>query len=101
MQPNETAEVEVLSGAFMWMRKKALDQVGLLDEDFFMYGEDIDLSVRLIRGGWVNSYFSGRPLSTSRRKHQKGSLSYVRVFHGAIRIFSEAFFGGQAWPCGG
>ena len=48
VQPNETAEVEVLSGAFMWMRKKALDQVGLLDEDFFMYGEDIDLRSGLL-----------------------------------------------------
>ena len=98
VQPNQTAEVEVLSGAFMWMRKKALDQVGLLDEDFFMYGEDIDLSIRLIRGGWVNSYFSEAPIVHFKGEStKKGSLSYVRVFHGAMRIFSEKHFaGGQA-----
>ena len=55
----ETAPVDILSGAFMWLRKKALDQVGLLDEQFFMYGEDIDLSWRLVLGGWENAYFAG------------------------------------------
>ena len=40
----ETHEVEVLSGAFMFLRRKALDKTGFLDENFFMYGEDIDLS---------------------------------------------------------
>ena len=47
----ETATVDILSGAFMWMRRDALDEVGLLDEQFFMYGEDIDLSWRLVKGG--------------------------------------------------
>mgnify|MGYP005740345603 FL=1 len=46
----ETATIDILSGAFMWMRKEALDDVGLLDEQFFMYGEDIDLSWRLVQG---------------------------------------------------
>ncbi|RPG80817.1 MAG: glycosyltransferase [Crocinitomicaceae bacterium TMED114] len=96
--PDETAEVEVLSGAFMWMRRKALDQVGLLDESFFMYGEDIDLSIRILNGGWVNQYFSGAPIVHFKGEStKKGSLSYVRIFHGAMRIFSEKHFaGGQA-----
>jgi GT2 family glycosyltransferase len=55
---DENHEVEILSGAFMFMRKKALDEVGLLDEDFFMYGEDIDLSYRVKKGGYKNYYFS-------------------------------------------
>ena len=94
----ETADVEVLSGAFMWMRKEALDQVGLLDESFFMYGEDIDLSIRLIKGGWVNRYYSEAPVVHFKGEStKKGSLSYVRVFHDAMRIFSEKHFaGGQA-----
>ncbi len=95
---DETAEVEVLSGAFMWMRRKALDKVGVLDEDFFMYGEDIDLSIRILNAGWVNHYFSGAPIVHFKGEStKKGSLSYVRVFHGAMRIFSEKHFaGGQA-----
>ena len=96
--PDETAAVEVLSGAFMWMRRAALDQVGLLDEDFFMYGEDIDMSIRILNGGWVNHYLSSAPIVHFKGEStKKGSLSYVRVFHGAMRIFSEKHFaGGQA-----
>ena len=43
----EPAQIEIVSGAFCMLRRKALDEVGLLDEDYFMYGEDIDLSYRL------------------------------------------------------
>jgi len=47
LNPEETHKVDVLPGAFMFLRMSALDKTGLLDEDFFMYGEDIDLSYRL------------------------------------------------------
>ena len=46
-----THKVEVLAGAFMLLRHEALDKVGLLDESFFMYGEDIDLSYRIVLVG--------------------------------------------------
>ena len=55
---DENAEIEILSGAFMWMRASAIDKVGMLDETFFMYGEDIDLSWRIIKGGYENHYFA-------------------------------------------
>src|SRR5690554_7027646 len=51
LDEHETNEVEILSGAFMFMRKEALDKVGLLDEAFFMYGYDIDLYYWIIYGG--------------------------------------------------
>ena len=54
LDKNETHAVDILSGAFMLMRKKTLDEVGLLDETFFMYGEDIDLSYRIIKSGYKN-----------------------------------------------
>lgn len=96
--PDETAPVEVLSGAFMWMRRRALEEVGLLDEAFFMYGEDIDLSIRILQGGWENHHLSTCPIVHFKGEStKKGSLSYVRVFHDAMRIFSEKHFaGGQA-----
>ena len=56
LDEKETHEVDVLSGAFMFMRKEALDKAGLLDEDFFMYGEDIDLSYRLTKAGYKALY---------------------------------------------
>ena len=53
----ETNQVDILAGAYMMMRKECLDKVGLLDEDYFMYGEDIDLSYRITLGGYKNYYF--------------------------------------------
>lgn len=96
--PGASGDVEVLSGAFMWMRRSALEQVGFLDDSFFMYGEDIDLSIRILNGGWVNRYFSDAPVVHFKGEStKKGSLSHVRVFHDAMRIFTEKHFaGGQA-----
>ena len=56
LDPEQTAEVEVLSGSCMMVRKAAMDQVGLLDEDYFMYGEDIDWSYRFHQAGWKLYY---------------------------------------------
>ena len=49
-------EIEIISGAFMFIRRTALEKSGLLDEDFFMYGEDIDLSYRILKTGAKNYY---------------------------------------------
>ena len=56
LDPEQTAEVEVLSGSCMMVRKAAMDEVGLLDEDYFMYGEDIDWCYRFHRAGWKIYY---------------------------------------------
>lgn len=56
LDPEQTAEVEVLSGSCMMVRKAAMDQVGLLDEDYFMYGEDIDWCYRFHQAGWKIYY---------------------------------------------
>ncbi|MFM1874538.1 MAG: hypothetical protein RL266_275 [Bacteroidota bacterium] len=90
---NETHEIEVLSGAFMLMRKEALDKVGLLDEDYFMYGEDIDLSYRIILGGYRNYYYpEARIIHYKGESTKKGSLNYVFVFYNAMAIFAKKHF---------
>lgn len=90
---DKTHEIEVLSGAFMLMRKKALDDVGLLDEAFFMYGEDIDLSWRIIQGGWKNYYFPDTTIIHYKGEStKKGSLNYVFVFYNAMVIFARKHF---------
>ena len=90
---DETHEVEVLSGAFMMMRKSVLDQVGLLDEDYFMYGEDIDLSYRILKGGYKNYYFpQTRIIHYKGESTKKGSLNYVYVFYKAMQIFAKKHF---------
>jgi GT2 family glycosyltransferase len=91
-----TNEVEILSGAYMFMRKKALDEVGLLDETFFMYGEDIDLSYRLVKGGYKNYYFADTSIIHYKGEStKKGSLNYVKVFYNAMIIFARKHFSGN------
>ena len=69
------------------LRHKALNQVGLLDEDFFMYGEDIDLSYRLLKGGWQNWYLPFDIIHYKGESTQKTSFRYVHVFYQAMLIF--------------
>lgn len=96
LSDDATHEVEILSGAFMLLRKKAIDQVGMLDESFFMYGEDIDLSYRLIQGGWKNYYFSDtRIIHYKGESTKKSSVNYVFVFYNAMIIFAKKHFSNQ------
>ncbi len=93
LDKNQTHEIEVLSGAFMMLRRKVLDKVGLLDEDFFMYGEDIDLSYRILKGGYKNYYFPGtRIIHYKGESTKKDSINYVFVFYKAMIIFAGKHF---------
>jgi O-antigen biosynthesis protein len=90
---DETNEIDVLSGAYMWLRKETLDKIGLLDETFFMYGEDIDLSYRITLGGYKNYYFSeARIIHYKGESTKKSSINYVFVFYKAMIIFARKHF---------
>ena len=90
---NETNKIEILPGAFMLMRKTVLDEIGLLDESFFMYGEDIDLSYRVTKGGYNNYYFpETRIIHYKGESTKKGSVNYVLVFYNAMVIFAKKHF---------
>jgi GT2 family glycosyltransferase len=90
---DETNPVTVLSGAFMFMRKSVLDKIGLLDETFFMYGEDIDLSYRIIKGGYQNYYFpETRIIHYKGESTKKTSINYVFIFYKAMIIFAQKHF---------
>jgi GT2 family glycosyltransferase len=93
LDKDQTHEVEILSGAFMLMRNETLTKVGLLDENFFMYGEDIDLSYRIILGGYKNYYFSGTSIIHYKGEStKKSSVNYVLVFYKAMVIFAQKHF---------
>lgn len=93
LDKDKTHQVEILAGAFMLMRKSVLDKVGLLDEAFFMYGEDIDLSYRIIKGGYHNYYYpDARIIHYKGESTKKGSLNYVFVFYNAMIIFARKHF---------
>lgn len=91
--------VDILSGAFMLLRKSVLDKTGLLDETFFMYGEDIDLSYRIIKAGYKNYYFPNtRIIHYKGESTKKGSVNYVVVFYKAMIIFARKHFSSKnAW----
>lgn len=90
--------VEILAGACMLVRKDAINKAGLLDEDFFMYGEDIDWSYRILKAGYRNYYFPpGRILHYKGESTKKGSLNYVYVFHKAMAIFAKKHFLGKSF----
>ncbi|MBR0046973.1 MAG: glycosyltransferase family 2 protein [Bacteroidaceae bacterium] len=84
--------IEIVSGAFMFIRKSALDKVGLLDEAFFMYGEDIDLSYRVLKAGYKNYYLPTQILHYKGESTKKDSLKYVNAFHKAMVIFFKKHF---------
>ncbi len=93
LDANQTREVEILAGAFMLLRKKALDKAGLFDEDYFMYGEDIDLSYRLRLKGYKNYYFADTTIIHYKGEStKKGSVNYVKMFYKAMIIFAQKHF---------
>ncbi|MBK9285840.1 MAG: glycosyltransferase [Sphingobacteriaceae bacterium] len=93
LNKNQNHKVDVLSGAFMMMRKEVLDKIGYLDETFFMYGEDIDLSYRITKGGWNNYYFAeSNIIHYKGESTKKSSVNYVIVFYKAMAIFAKKHF---------
>ena len=92
---NENNPVEVLSGAFMMIKREVFEKVNGFDETFFMYGEDIDLSLRITQLGYKN-YYLGKISVT----HLKGgstiyNYKYVRDFYGAMNLFVKKHYGSK------
>jgi len=91
MPEEETCRADILTGAFMMIRREALERAGLFDTRYFLYGEDIDMSWRIRKAGYFNYYlpdvhiihYKGR----SAIKDREGSLKH---FYGAMKIFSAS-----------
>jgi GT2 family glycosyltransferase len=93
---SETTEAEIISGAFMLIRTEALEKTGLLDESFFMYGEDIDLSYRLTKAGFKNYYFPGvKIIHYKGESTRKSEINNIVYFYRAMLIFINKHFGGK------
>lgn len=83
----EVNPIEIVSGAYMFMRREALDKSGLLDEDFFMYGEDIDLSYRILKSGYQNYFLPTPILHYKGESTKKSSYRYTHTFYQAMQLF--------------
>ena len=90
---NKVNEVDVLSGAFLMTRKKVFDKIGLLDERFFMYGEDIDLSYRIQKEGYKNIYFPKTTIIHYKGEStKKTSINYIMIFYKAMILFVKKHY---------
>jgi GT2 family glycosyltransferase/lipopolysaccharide/colanic/teichoic acid biosynthesis glycosyltransferase len=101
LNPEKTSEVEAISGSFMVIRKQAQEQIGLLDEMFFMYGEDLDFCYRLNAAGWKIYYVPATQIIHFKGESSKRSYFEHRlIFYQAMRIYVRKHFrkGRQLFP---
>jgi len=88
LDENHIYEVDAIVGAFILLRKDIYDKVGGFDEEYFMYGEDLDLCYRLKKAGYKIYYFPGTSIIHYKGEStKKSSISYVNNFYGAMQIF--------------
>ena len=84
--------IDILSGAYMLCRTSVLQQLGGFDEDFFMYGEDIDLSYRIVKAGYENWFLPTPMIHYKGESTKKDTMRYVRIFYDAMLIFYRKHF---------
>lgn len=92
LKNDETGVVEILVGAFMLMKKSTYEEVNGFDEDYFMYGEDIDLSYKIIKKGYQNYYYSESQIIHYKGESTKKDIKYLKYFYGAMTIFYKKHF---------
>ena len=92
LSENHIGEVDVLVGAFMFLRRGLYNETGGFDEAYFMYGEDIDLSYRVLKAGYSNYYYGGTTVVHFKGESTLKDQSYVRRFYGAMQIFYKKHF---------
>jgi GT2 family glycosyltransferase len=98
LSTEETYEVDALMGAFMFLRREVLETVGLFDEAFFMYGEDLDWCYRIKQAGWKIYYYSGTQIIHYKGESaKKMSFNYVVQFYEAMLIFVRKYYASSKW----
>lgn len=89
---DEKGEIDILVGAFMLLKKCVYDEVGGFDEDYFMYGEDIDLSYKITKSGYKNHYLGSVDILHYKGESTKKDAEYLERFYGAMQIFYKKHF---------
>ncbi|MCX6142873.1 MAG: glycosyltransferase [Ignavibacteriales bacterium] len=93
LSPDETYEIDAVSGSFMMVCREAFEQVGGLDEEFFMYGEDLDWCYRIQQAGWKNYYVHSTQIIHYKGESTKRSnLDEIRTFYQAMQLFVQKHF---------
>ena len=89
---NQNGKTDVLAGAFMFMRKRLYDQLEGFDENFFMYGEDIDISHRSLKLGYINFYFSQSKVIHFKGESTPKNKAYEKRFFNAMSYYYNKNF---------
>ncbi|UKM64587.1 glycosyltransferase [Flavobacteriaceae bacterium GSB9] len=92
LAPNEIGEVDILVGAFMFLKRDVYNEIGGFDEDYFMYGEDIDLSYRVLKSGYKNYYVGDLAAIHFKGESTLKDKRYAKRFFGAMQIFYTKHF---------
>jgi len=96
LDPDSVTEVDAVSGSFMMLRKEVFDKVGFLDEDFFMYGEDLDICYRVKQAGWKVFYVPYTEIIHFKGESTKTvtTLKSIHDFYKAMQIFVDKHYAG-------
>jgi hypothetical protein len=95
----KTQEVDAVSGAFLMIRREAVNAIGLLDERFFMYGEELDWCLRAKRAGWAVMYYPAAEIVHYKGESTKyNSRKAAREFYRAMYLFHKKHFAAHHWP---
>ena len=89
---DEISKVDILTGAFMLMKRAVYIEMNGFDEAYFMYGEDVDLSYRLVKQGYENYYFGKSTIIHFKGESTTRNMKYLKDFYGAMRIFYKKHF---------
>lgn len=92
LSPTQSGQVEILVGAFMCLKRKRYQEIGGFDEDYFMYGEDIDLSYRVLKAGYQNHYYGKTAVIHYKGESTLKDKVYAKRFYGAMKIFYDKHF---------
>jgi GT2 family glycosyltransferase len=99
LDDNQTHQVDAVSGSFLMFRSEVLDSAGYLDEDFFLYGEDLDFCFRVSQAGWKVFYYPGAQITHIKRGSSSRSPRKSNFhFHNAMAIFYKKHFAQNAGP---
>ncbi|QHI38802.1 N-acetylglucosaminyl-diphospho-decaprenol L-rhamnosyltransferase [Kordia antarctica] len=92
LHENEIGKVKILVGAFMLLKKSVYEAVAGFDEDYFMYGEDIDLSYKIIKAGFQNYYYGKTSVIHYKGESTLKDKTYANRFYGAMQLFYKKHF---------
>jgi GT2 family glycosyltransferase len=93
LKPNDIGKTDILVGAFMLLKQSVYNEVNGFDEDYFMYGEDVDLSYKILKAGYSNYYFGKTSILHFKGESTLKDKTYAKRFYGAMEIFYKKHFG--------